>query len=655
MLDVGPEADSIRAGAAWVAILCMDRDVPGWLATVSSFSAACDRVVITIAAPYVAEAEAAASQHNNVDVVSLTLSDTVAKYLDGARALVIVREPAVVSPDAFDRAREIVEADLRVATVSFFSNDGDYLSVPHRNQPQLLAPTGQNERSVTRVLRSDPLLMGPVPIPVPAGVVVCITATAVKSLGPLLQTAATTEIAVLDLALRAMSRGMRNVLDPSTYVVRVPARVRQVEVLHDPTFRSVLHERYHYFPALYDHSTTDLDEPLAGAITLARTSMDGLSVLIDGSMLGPFEMGTQVQILNLVSALAEHPDVRRVQVGIPGAVPAYAERHLMSPKVSIAAGNGLEFQVSERVDIIHRPCQPGDPIPWGQWRQIAHRTVLSVLDVIAYNNGAYFPSPGAWMEYRSNFRGAIRAVDGIVTISSDVADSVMAEQMPIDRDSIRVVPLGADHNLVPGDPARPPQEFLDRGMAASSFIFVLGASYSHKNRDLAIEAWRELRRRGFQEKLVLAGVVVPYGSTRNEESRVQLALDDELKSDLLIFPDVAGSERHWLLTHTSLVLYPSSAEGFGLVPFEAAQCGTPTLFVPFGPLSEFMPDIPVAADGWSPTSLADAAEQLLRDPALARAQVESVKSVAKTLTWEAVADQTVRFYRELLGRPAMGR
>ena len=77
-----------------------------------------------------------------------------------------------------------------------------------------------------------------------------------------------------------------------------------------------------------------------------------------------------------------------------------------------------------------------------------------------------------------------------------------------------------------------------------------------------------------------------------------------------MIPDVSSAERNWLLKHAELVLYPTSAEGFGLVPHEAAAFGTPTVMVPFGPLGERLPDLPVAPQDWETKTLADACLQV---------------------------------------------
>jgi glycosyltransferase involved in cell wall biosynthesis len=123
---------------------------------------------------------------------------------------------------------------------------------------------------------------------------------------------------------------------------------------------------------------------------------------------------------------------------------------------------------------------------------------------------------------------------------------------------------------------------------------------------------------------------------------------DTLESNVFMLPDLPSAERNWLMRHADLVLYPSSAEGFGLVPYEAARFGTPTVFTRFGPLQELPPDIPVAADDWSPDRLAEAADSLLSNPAQARVQVESCLAAGTKYTWSATAEALADLYRHVM-------
>ena len=194
-----------------------------------------------------------------------------------------------------------------------------------------------------------------------------------------------------------------------------------------------------------------------------------------------------------------------------------------------------------------------------------------------------------------------------------------------------------------------PDELLARGFAEKQFILVLGTNYTHKNRDLAIRVVEALHEKGHPLHLVMAGALVPFGSSRVQE--VEAGLPEEW---VFVIPDVRTEERNWLLSHAELVLYPTSAEGFGLIPHEAAAFGTPTVVVPFGPFAERFSDLPVAPVDWDAKTLADACLQLLDDPAVAKAQLEALMLHGDQYDWPAAAEATVKAYQSLLARPPTG-
>jgi len=237
-------------------------------------------------------------------------------------------------------------------------------------------------------------------------------------------------------------------------------------------------------------------------------------------------------------------------------------------------------------------------------------------------------------------------LDAVVAISHDTEQAIRAAGILPFPGKITVVPNGTDHLSGMHGRMAVPDALLERESSAARYALVQGTNYAHKNRDLAIRAWQELRRRGHQLELVLAGVVVPVGSTRNEEMLAAVGGPEPI-----VLPDVSDDERNWLLRHATVVLYPTSAEGFGLIPFEAAEFDTPTVFVSFGPLAELLHDVPVAAVEWTPEAFADAIGAIDLDDEVASAQVAAVKKVAAGLTWDAAAEQLVRIYLDALSRP----
>jgi len=357
-------------------------------------------------------------------------------------------------------------------------------------------------------------------------------------------------------------------------------------------------------------------------------------------------MGTQVSLLALVKALAGREDVREVAVMLASQPPDYAAGVFSRPGVNVWIDSAGELSRHGMFDVAHRPFHPDPNFDPARLRKVARRLVLTVHDLIAYEIGDYHASPDLWLDYKESFAGGLAAVDAVVASSDDSVTQIQMNRLPLDYSRLSVVHLGTDH-LTGGEEAEMPSELAARGFAAGEFLLTLGTNYSHKNRDLAIGASRELQRRGRDLALVMAGAHVPFGSSRVLESEAGRGIQN-----LFVLPDVSSPERNWLLSHAVAVLLPTAAEGFGLIAHEAAKFGTPTINVGFGSLKETGGPAAITAADWGIASLANAVEALLDDPVLGRAQLSATIEGGKALTWALTAEKLTSVYRWVLSRPS---
>ncbi len=546
------------------------------------------------------------------------------------RCHVFLVEAGAELPDrVLDQALAIADADPRTATVSFFSDDAGFLTFP-RSRAGVDAPIPDlDPDEITRTLRSGDVPL-PSPIPFAAGGAVLVSSAGLSAIGPLKDLDGPDAVtrSLLDFSLRGRKRGFVALLDPTTFCRRRSGGGPPHEA-GEPAATLM---------AEYESAGS----PLSTVHAAARARVWGLHVLIDAARLTPQEMGTQVATVALIRALARRDDVARVAVPLSRALPDYAISLLDEPKVDARVTAERNFSDFGRVDIAHRPFQPDSPHDMDACAAVADRTAITVLDLIAYHAVSYQLAPADWSTYRGWLRQSMARSDGVIVPSRDVRHQVLLERLPVDPDRLMVAELGTDHLRGDEPEAAPAGMHLE----GRGFIAVLGADYTHKNRDLAVRAHQELCRRGFALSLVMAGTGV-HGSSRADEADARAP-----GQEVISLPEVSSEERNWMLRHAALVLYPTSGEGFGLVPFEAARFGTPSAFVPFGPLGELVGAPPVLARDWSATSLADAADRLLADPELARAQVEATLAAGDRLTWDATAAKLVGIYHSLLERPA---
>lgn len=582
-------------------------------------------------------------------VLAESASDLVNQVWEEHRSHVLAVTDTAVFPSAvLDRASAMVEHDLRVATVSFFCNAAAFLSFPHRNTAASHQVESYDEESITRLLREMAPAQQPAPVPFATGPAVLISSFALSAVGLLSDVGDLRPVlALADFSLRGRRKGFLDLVDPATFVSR-PFDLNPVQDswLDDPERRWLLGQ-HPFFERICDEQSLSDHSALATVFGASRAKVLGLRVLVDGSCLGPKEMGTQVQTTSLVAALARRPDVEKVCVALATDIPRYAADVLSDPKVEARYVPDGDVSGFGRVDVAHRPFQPVTSLH-PSWYKVPARTAVTIQDLTSYHVGIYHASADVWLAHRDAMRQVAGAVDGIIAISHDVRAHLALERLPVEAERVSVVENGTDH--LRGDESEAlPRELLLRNFVAGEFAVVLGTNYAHKNRDIAIDVVAELRRRGFELSLVLAGAAVPFGSSRAHEARPGTEGDH-----VYAIPDVTSEERNWLLHHAAVVLYPTSAEGFGLVPYEAARFNTPTVLVPFGPLGEVVGDLPVTAEDWSARSMADAAERLLVDPDLAAEQVRAALAFGADYTWDVTAAKLVEVYRSLLAGPARG-
>lgn len=392
--------------------------------------------------------------------------------------------------------------------------------------------------------------------------------------------------------------------------------------------------------------------PVARAIGRVRRAVHGTSVVIDARILSREITGTEVQVLEVIGALARTGKVR-LSVVVPDRLEPYA-RDALARLPDVALVRSAEASARGRADVVHRPYQVGNPGELAFLASLGERLVLTNQDLIAYHNRSYFEDGAAWQGYRRLTRLALAAADRVVFMSAHARDDALAEDL-VEPDRASVVHNGVDHSTVaagahPAHPARPAG--AARMPEDAETMLCLGIDYRHKNRPFAMRILERLRaRHGWDGYLLFAGPSAPTGSSRDEEAEL-LAGYPELAGRVIDVGPVSEAEKAWLLRRARLVVYPTTYEGFGLVPFEAADHGVPCLWAGGTALGEVLPASAAAIVAWDPAASADRAFELIRDEGARARQVAAVREAAEPLTWDATAASLVELYEATCDAPA---
>jgi glycosyltransferase involved in cell wall biosynthesis len=412
----------------------------------------------------------------------------------------------------------------------------------------------------------------------------------------------------------------------------------------------MLAARYPYYHDTIRQREEENTGPLARALSAARRALKGLSVIIDARILSGPMTGVQLHVLELIGALARTGQLR-LTVVVPGALSSYGWRALEQlPDVRLITRSEAESSES-CADLVHRPFQVNTYEDLSFLAPLGERLVVTHHDLISYQNPSYFTSFDAWEGYRRVTRSALAVADGVVFVSTHARDDALAEDL-IEPHRANVVYNGVDHSLLHESPDPMPPRSAAHIREGSEAILCIGTDFRHKNRVFALRVLEQLQlRHDWRGSLLLVGPPVAEGSSRPDEAEM-LTFRPRLADSVVDFASVTEAEKAWLFARAGVVLYPTVHEGFGLIPFEAADHGVPCMWARGTSLSEILPDGAAEIVSWDAEYSADRALTLLRDGDLRDRNLAAIRSAAARLTWDATAQRLVELYRATCDAPA---
>ncbi|MDP3727813.1 MAG: glycosyltransferase family 4 protein [bacterium] len=184
-------------------------------------------------------------------------------------------------------------------------------------------------------------------------------------------------------------------------------------------------------------------------------------------------------------------------------------------------------------------------------------------------------------------------------------------------------------------------------------FLAIGIFFPHRRFEDAIEAIAMLRTRGYDATLTIIGSPKPAPSYAERLRR--LVADRGLGDYVTFAGEVSEADLIRAYHEHDVFIFTNYLQTWGHVPLEAMATGIPAIVSRGAGVHEVLADGETAllVAPKSPGEIADAAERLMKDPALYRKLVErGRKFVVEKITWGGYADAMLDLFRRAANKNA---
>ncbi|MDD3486779.1 MAG: glycosyltransferase family 1 protein [Candidatus Moranbacteria bacterium] len=184
-----------------------------------------------------------------------------------------------------------------------------------------------------------------------------------------------------------------------------------------------------------------------------------------------------------------------------------------------------------------------------------------------------------------------------------------------------------------------PGSVLQKYGIMKPYILYVGNAYPHKNLDRLILVFRELSKKHPDLHLVLAGREDYFYRRLKKFAK-------EKKTDRIIFPGhIDEIDLPVAYREARLYVFPSLYEGFGLPPLEAMVRNVPVVSSNASCLPEILENSAYFFDPRGVSETAETIDRALTDNLLRRKLIESGKEQVKKYSWQKMARETLKIYK----------
>lgn len=236
----------------------------------------------------------------------------------------------------------------------------------------------------------------------------------------------------------------------------------------------------------------------------------------------------------------------------------------------------------------------------------------------------------------------LNKVRKIITVSDNSKKDII-ELLDVTPEKVTVIYEGVDDIFRVVNEETTLENVRERYRLPHEFILFIGTISPRKNPRGLIESISILRNRGLKDlSLIMIG---PEGFKTDEVLR--LIHERNLEDSVRHIGYVPYEDMPYIYNISSLLVYPSLYEGFGLPPLEAMACGVPVIASNTSSMPEILGDAALLVDPYNPGEIADSIKKILHNESLRSSLIEKGLKKASSYSWEDTAKKVLKVYEEI--------
>ncbi len=296
------------------------------------------------------------------------------------------------------------------------------------------------------------------------------------------------------------------------------------------------------------------------------------------------------------------------------------------------------YGIKENIDLLHLPQNGLGLSSEGNFAKL-----VTIHDLIPY----ILPETvgkGYLKKFLQSMPKIIDNSTGIITVSEYSKSDILRFFPHFPAENIFVTPLAANETYKPLDKEKCLFNVNKRFNFNGPFIMYIGGFSLRKNVRGLVDAFNNIHK-NIDENYKLLIV----GGLRDEGLKLKAYTESLPIKDKVIFTGFIEDEYlPTLYNATTLFVYPSIYEGFGLPPLEAMSCKTAVLTSNITSIPEVVPFKESLVDPNNTKELSSKLENLLNDSKLRNNLEDICFERSKEFTWEKTANKTLEVYKKVI-------